>query len=42
MADSVIAYVALGSNLGDREASLDGAIARLRQQPFTPTRVKLA
>jgi 2-amino-4-hydroxy-6-hydroxymethyldihydropteridine diphosphokinase len=33
MPDSVTAYVALGSNLGDRRASLDQAIALLRLQP---------
>src|SRR5689334_3330406 len=29
----VIAYIALGSNLGDRRANLDIAIARLRETP---------
>lgn len=33
MADSVTAYIALGSNLGDRRAFLDAAIARLRARP---------
>ena len=31
--DEVEAYVALGSNLGDREAQLDGALAALRRTP---------
>src|SRR5687768_1302145 len=30
MAESVVAYIALGSNLGDRRAYLDAAIERLR------------
>jgi 3-oxoacyl-[acyl-carrier protein] reductase len=33
MPDPVAAYIALGSNLGDRRALLDEAIARLRLQP---------
>ncbi len=33
MPDVVTAYIALGSNLGDRRAMLDGALARLRLQP---------
>src|SRR5271154_5184952 len=33
MPDFVCAYVALGSNLGDRQAFLDAAVARLRLQP---------
>ncbi len=33
MAMPVIAYIALGSNLGDRHAQLDRAIELLRQQP---------
>jgi 2-amino-4-hydroxy-6-hydroxymethyldihydropteridine diphosphokinase len=33
MPDLVTAYLALGSNLGDRQAFLDAAIARLRLQP---------
>jgi 2-amino-4-hydroxy-6-hydroxymethyldihydropteridine diphosphokinase len=33
MPEPVIAYVALGSNLGDRQRLLDEAIARLRLQP---------
>src|ERR1700674_1271712 len=33
MADPIVAYVALGSNLGDRRALLDDALARLRLQP---------
>ena len=33
MPDPVIAYIALGSNLGDRRALLDDALARLRLQP---------
>jgi 2-amino-4-hydroxy-6-hydroxymethyldihydropteridine diphosphokinase len=33
MPDLVAAYIALGSNLGDRAALLDEAIARLRLQP---------
>ena len=33
MSDAVTAYVALGSNLGDRHAFLDQAIALLRLQP---------
>lgn len=33
MADSVVAYLALGSNLGDRHRLLDEAIALLRLQP---------
>ena len=34
------AYIALGSNLGDRRAALDAALAQLRQQPgVTITRV---
>jgi 3-oxoacyl-[acyl-carrier protein] reductase len=33
MPDPVTAYLALGSNLGDRQAFLDQAIARLRLQP---------
>ncbi|MBI3822528.1 MAG: 2-amino-4-hydroxy-6-hydroxymethyldihydropteridine diphosphokinase [Planctomycetes bacterium] len=33
MPDPVIAYIALGSNLGDRRAMLDAAIERLRLQP---------
>lgn len=28
-----IAYIALGSNLGDRRATLDGAVAALRERP---------
>lgn len=32
MADPVLAYIALGSNLGDRRAYLDGAVAKLRSQ----------
>jgi 2-amino-4-hydroxy-6-hydroxymethyldihydropteridine diphosphokinase len=30
---ATIAYIALGSNLGDRKAILDGAIAALRESP---------
>jgi len=30
---SVTAYIALGSNLGDRKANLDGAVQALREQP---------
>jgi 3-oxoacyl-[acyl-carrier protein] reductase len=33
MSDAVTTYIALGSNLGDRRALLDEAIARLRLQP---------
>ena len=33
MPDRVNAYIALGSNLGDRRVNLDDAIARLRAQP---------
>ena len=33
MPDPVAAYIALGSNLGDRRALLDEAIARMRLQP---------
>jgi 3-oxoacyl-[acyl-carrier protein] reductase len=33
MADPTIAFVALGSNLGDREQILDDAVARLRATP---------
>src|ERR1022692_1659891 len=33
MADAVTAYVALGSNLGDRQGLLGEALARLRLQP---------
>jgi 3-oxoacyl-[acyl-carrier protein] reductase len=33
MPDPVAAYIALGSNLGDRRALLDEAVARLRLQP---------
>jgi 2-amino-4-hydroxy-6-hydroxymethyldihydropteridine diphosphokinase len=33
MSDAVTAYIALGSNLGDRRAMLDEAIASLRLQP---------
>jgi 3-oxoacyl-[acyl-carrier protein] reductase len=33
MPEFFTAYLALGSNLGDRQAFLDGAIARLRLQP---------
>ncbi|MSQ93724.1 MAG: 2-amino-4-hydroxy-6-hydroxymethyldihydropteridine diphosphokinase [Gemmataceae bacterium] len=33
MAGAVTAYISLGSNLGDRRANLNGAIARLRAQP---------
>src|SRR5258708_3825022 len=33
MLDAVTTYIALGSNLGDRRALLDEAIARLRLQP---------
>jgi 2-amino-4-hydroxy-6-hydroxymethyldihydropteridine diphosphokinase len=33
MSEQVTAYVALGSNLGDRQEALDGAVARLRLQP---------
>jgi 3-oxoacyl-[acyl-carrier protein] reductase len=33
MPDFVTAFLALGSNLGDRQANLDAALARLRLQP---------
>ena len=33
MADAVTAYIALGSNVGDRRATLDETVARLRLQP---------
>lgn len=35
MAGSVTAFIALGSNLGDREQNLDAAIAALRALPHT-------
>src|SRR5438046_750339 len=33
MPEAVTAYIALGSNLGDRRAMLDAAVARLRATP---------